>query len=126
MNTVTQNYNATRGLQNLVVERNPISNIVFEMSDDGIMEHYAGVDKNGKIFSYDKRLGNEPTYSGIHRESYNGLTEYYELRIKDAEYSIDNLKDKNYSLKNTILFGSISASIVILILLIALLYSHGV
>lgn len=126
MNTLTQNYNATKGLQNLVIERNPISNIVFEISEEGIMEHYAGVDKDGKTFTYDKRNGTDPVYTGIHRESHNGLTEYYNLRIKDAEYSIDNLKDKNYSLKNIIIFGSISASIVILILLMALLHSYGV
>ena len=126
MNQVVHNYNSTKGLQDLVIQRNPNANIVFEISEEGIMEHYAGVDKDGKTFTYDKRNGTDPVYTGIHRESHNGLTEYYNLRIKDAEYSIDNLKDKNYKYKNIIIFGSISAAIVIVMLLMALLYSHGV
>jgi len=75
MNKVAQNYEATKGLQNLVISRNPISNIVFEISEDGIMEHYAGVDKDGKMFTYDKHKGDWVGYTGI-RESYNGLREY--------------------------------------------------
>jgi hypothetical protein len=125
MNTVTQNYNATKGLQNLVIARNPISNIVFEISEEGVMEHYAGVDKDGKMFCYDKKNGTDPVYTGIHRESYNGLTEYYKGLIEDAAYKNQQLEDKNFSLKNIILFMAVGSVIAILMLTIALLSNRG-
>jgi len=125
MNTVTQNYNATKGLQNLAIAKNPISNIVFEISEDGIMEHYAGVDKDGKMFCYDKRNGTDPVYTGIHRESYNGLTEYYKSLVEDAAYKNQQLENKNFSLKNTVLFLAVGSSVIIMMLLMAVLYQNG-
>jgi hypothetical protein len=125
MNTITQNYNATKGLQNLAIAKNPISNIVFEISEDGIMEHYAGVDKDGKMFCYDKRNGTDPVYTGIHRESYNGLTEYYKSLVEDAAYKNQQLENKNFSLKNKVLFLAVGSIVIIMMLLMVVLYQNG-
>jgi hypothetical protein len=125
MNTVTQNYNATKGLQNLVIARNPISNVVFEISEEGVMEHYAGIDKDGKMFCYDKKNGTDPVHTGLHRESYNGLTEYYKGLVEDAAYKNQQLENKNFSLKNTVLFLAVGSSVIIMMLLMAVLYQNG-
>jgi hypothetical protein len=106
-----------------VTNSNPNANIVFVLNEEGIVESHTITGEKGCVDHYDKRNGYLKNRPEFHIESYNGLTAYYERALSNL--AIERL-EKEYKYKNTIIFGSISAAIVISMLIIALLYSHGV
>lgn len=102
---------------NLVIQRNPQANVVFEINSDGVMEHYSGLDESGKIITYDKKSGDGEN-SNMERLSYTGLTEYYKKKEESLFSVIKNQSDTIYRLRNIVLFGSLAAVAAILVMVL--------
>lgn len=111
-----KNTEAWLGLKDSINSRHEAIDIFYHVDAENKVLGYYGISNKGIIETSIKPKPKEDIIVMNGRMGFEGN--------KDGE--IIRLQDKNYALKNTIIFGSISSAIVIVMLLMALLYSHGV
>jgi len=109
-----RNTEAWLGLKDSINSRHKSIDIFYHIDENNKVLGYYGISDTGVVETSIKCKVGEDIIVMNNRRSND---------TRDGE--IIKLQDKNYQLKSIILFGSISAVIVILIMLIALLYSYG-